>query len=87
MQRVKRRLCIMVLLAKDLLARLDAYFHQCKSLLAASLRLQREGEISEQSIRKQAPPLTSVTVIVVWKHLNQLYNNALSPLLELSLTL
>ena len=45
MQRVKRRLCIMVLLAKDLLARLDAYFHQCKSLLAASLRLQREGEI------------------------------------------
>jgi hypothetical protein len=51
MQHVKRRLCIMTLLAKDLLAQLEAYFHQCKSLLAASLRLQREGEIVHASQR------------------------------------
>jgi hypothetical protein len=45
MQHVKRRLRIIVLLAKDLLAQLKAFFYQYKGLLVAGLGLQRESKI------------------------------------------
>jgi hypothetical protein len=82
MQHMKRRLRIIVLLAKDLLAQLKAFFHQCKGLLVAGLGPQRKSKIVHTTQRGRM--LVAKHSLPRLHHLHkQLFSLFLSPLVPI----